>query len=144
MRLDLGLAGLAPLLALLACATAPATPPAPPIPPPTLHDRTWELVGIRFADGAVLAPDDPARYTLRLDRAGRATLQADCNRASGGFSVEGPGISFSAFATTRAACPPGSISDRYLQQLAFVRSWVIKDRRLYLASLVDGTILEFR
>lgn len=135
-------AALLPLLALLGCATPP--PPKPPEPPPSLYDRTWELVGIRGGDGSLRVPAEPARYTLRLDASGRAALQADCNRASGGFTVEGPGISFSAFATTRAACPPGSLSDAYLQQFAFVRSYGFKDGRLFLVTLIDGTTLEFR
>ena len=133
-----------PLLALLGCALTPAKPVEPPKPPPALHDRTWELVKIRFGDGNEVKPDAPERYTVRFDQAGRATIQADCNRASGGYTVEGPGLSFSAFATTRAACPPGSLSDRYLMQLGFVRSWGYLGDHLALISLVDGSVLEFR
>ena len=103
-----------------------------------------QLVKIRFGDGNEVKPDAPERYTVRFDQAGRATIQADCNRASGGYTVEGPGLSFSAFATTRMACPPGSLSDRFLMQLGFVRSWGYIGEHLALVSLVDGSVLEFR
>jgi para-nitrobenzyl esterase len=132
-----------PLLALLACAAAPPAPEKPAEPAPTLLDRTWELVRVRFPDGSELAPAGTARYTLRL-AAGRVEVVADCNRAASGYTLEGQGLSFGAFAATRAACPPGSISDAYLMQLGFVRSYALTRDRLYLASLVDGSVLEFR
>lgn len=138
------LAAALPLLALLACAAAPPAPEKPAEPAPTLLDRTWELVRIRFPDGAELSPTAPARYTLRLVAGGRVEVVADCNRAASGFTLEGQGISFGAFAATRAACPPGSFSDRFLMQLGFVRSYALTRDRLYLASLVDGSVLEFR
>jgi para-nitrobenzyl esterase len=140
-------AALLPLVALLACA-APTPPPQAPAAPaagaPALLDRTWELVRIQFMDDTVLTPDDPSRYTLRLVPGGRAELRADCNRGAGGYALDGSALSFGPLATTRAACPPGSLSDRYLQQLGFVRSFVLKDGRLHLATMADGAILEFR
>ncbi len=112
--------------------------------PAGLQGRTWELVRIRFGDDAVLTPPEPARYTLRLDPAGRAEVLADCNRAAGSYTLDGPRLGFGPLASTRAACPPGSLSDKYLQQLGFVRSWLVRDGRLHLATLADGAILEFR
>jgi hypothetical protein len=47
-------------------------------------------------------------------------------------------------ATTRALCPPGSLSDRYLAHLARVASWTVRDGRLHLATRADGAILEFQ
>ena len=46
-------------------------------------------------------------------------------------------------ALTRAMCPPGSLHDRMVRQLPFVRSYVIQDGRLFLSLLADGGIYEF-
>jgi heat shock protein HslJ len=128
-------------------ATADAPPAAAPAPlrsQPGIAGRPWQLMRIRMLDGAVLVPDDPARYTLELGADGRASVQADCNRGSGTFQLEGASLTFGPVATTRAMCPPGSLSDRYLAQLGLVASWTEKDGRLHLATRADGAILEFQ
>ena len=40
-------------------------------------------------------------------------------------------------------CPPPSISDRYLAQFEWVRSYVMHDGHLFLATQADGAIIEF-
>jgi para-nitrobenzyl esterase len=106
--------------------------------------RTWELARIQMMDGTVLVPGDPSRYTLRLGADGRAAMRADCNRASASYEVAGKTLTFGPIASTRAFCPPPSISDRYLQQLGFAASFVVRDGRLHVATRADGAILEFR
>jgi para-nitrobenzyl esterase len=44
---------------------------------------------------------------------------------------------------TRAMCPPGSLYDRFISDLGYVRSFVLKDGHLFLATRTDGAILEF-
>lgn len=46
-------------------------------------------------------------------------------------------------AATRAQCPPGSLHDLVMRQLPFVRSYAIRDGRLYLSLMADGGTLEF-
>jgi heat shock protein HslJ len=130
-------------------ATAEPVPAAEPAPAPVrsqpgIAGRPWQLVRIRMMDGAVLVPDAPGRYTLELGGDGRASVQADCNRGSGPFQLEGASLTFGAMATTRAMCPPGSLSDRYLAQLGLVATWTEKDGKLHLATRADGAILEFQ
>jgi len=40
-------------------------------------------------------------------------------------------------------CPPGSLHDHIVKQLPFVRSFVIKDGRLFLSLMADGGTYEF-
>jgi heat shock protein HslJ len=117
--------------------------PSPPAPA-TIALRTWQLVRIQMMDDAVLIPDHPARYTLELGSDGRASVRADCNRGSGSYRLEGRSLAFGPLATTRATCPPGSLSDRYLAQLSQVASWLERDGKLHLAARADGAILEFQ
>jgi hypothetical protein len=42
-----------------------------------------------------------------------------------------------------AMCSPGSLADRYLAEFQWVRSYVMKDGHLFLATMADGSIIEF-
>jgi len=44
---------------------------------------------------------------------------------------------------TRAMCPPGSLHDRIVRHLPIVRSYVVRDGRLFLSLMADGGIYEF-
>ena len=91
-----------------------------------------------------LAVPDGARYTLRFEADGVFTARIDCNRARGSWTSKAPGqLEFGdRMAMTRAQCPPGSLHDQIVRQLALVRSYATRDGKLYL-SLPDGGALEF-
>ena len=109
-----------------------------------LGGTSWRLVKIMSMDDSVYLPDDSSKYTLELETDGKATIRADCNRGGGSWSSESTGqLQFGPVAATRALCPPGSISDRYLAQFEWVRSYVMKDGHLFLATMADGSIIEF-
>ncbi|MEJ2140509.1 MAG: META domain-containing protein [Gammaproteobacteria bacterium] len=109
-----------------------------------LTGTVWRVVKIMSMDDRVYAPDDRSKYTLELLSKGRAAIEADCNRGTGTWTSEGPGqLQFGPIATTRALCPPESLSERYLAQFEWVRSYVLEDGRLFLATMADGSIIEF-
>tara|TARA_B100001540_G_C15746190_1_gene614615 strand:- start:343 stop:795 length:453 start_codon:yes stop_codon:yes gene_type:complete len=141
------LAGLAAVILLQACSVSgPANTDAEPVSREGagLAGSRWQLVAIQFMNDTALAPDDAAKYTLDFGADGRAAMRADCNRGSGSWQSAAPGqLGFGPIAATRAMCPPASISDRYLAQFEWVRSYVLRDGRLYLATEADGAILEF-
>jgi len=103
----------------------------------------WQLERIQMMDDTEKRPDDPSRYTLELLADGAAAVRADCNRGRGSYRLDGPELSFGPLATTRAMCPPESLSDAYLQQLAIAASWMIVDGRLAIATAMDSSILYF-
>ena len=124
---------------MLACGCAQIAPE-----PATLGGTSWQLVQVQGGDGKVLTPDDGSKYTLAFGADGSVNARIDCNRARGGWKSSGPGqVEFGAMAITRAACPPGSMHDQIVRQLPFVRSYVVKGGRLYLALMADGGIYEF-
>ena len=45
-------------------------------------------------------------------------------------------------AVTRAMCPPGSLHDRVVKDMEYVRSYVMKDGHLFLSLMADGGIYE--
>ncbi len=123
--------------------------PAPRAHP--LAGTSWELV-------AIASPDDaqghtqiahPARFTLRFGPGRRALLRLDCNRGVGSWraqasTADAGSLSFGTIATTRALCQPPHLDERIGRDLAFVRSYALRDGRLYLAPLADGDVLEWR
>jgi para-nitrobenzyl esterase len=126
-------------LAALACAqTQPQSAVA------ALGGTSWQLVKFQGGDGAVLTPDDRSKYTLAFAADGVVNARIDCNRGRGGWKSAGPSqIEFGPMAITRAMCPPGSLHDQIVKQLPHVRSYVMKDGRLFLSLMADGGIYEF-
>lgn len=109
-----------------------------------LGGTAWQLVKISSMDDSTYEPDDGSRYTLNFGDDGAATMIIDCNRGTGSWASESDGqLQFGPIAATRAMCPPGSLHDRYLGQFEWVRSYVMKDGHLFLATMADGSIIEF-
>lgn len=110
---------------------------------PALTAVVWEWREFRSGDDSVVVPDHPERYTLVFFDDGKLAVRADCNRAMGTFSVDGPTLELDAAAMTRATCPPDSLSDRFVRDLGDVRSHVFRNGNLYLALWADAGIMEF-
>lgn len=96
------------------------------------------------AEDNSITVDDPAMYTLTVAPDGKFALRADCNRGSGSFRAAGTsGVTLGPLALTRAMCPPGSLSDRYVQLLEAAVSYFVRDGSLYLELPADGGTLRF-
>ncbi len=123
----------------------PAADPAGETPAlPELAGTSWRLVEIQSMDDSRYAPDDASAYTLSLDADGSARVRSDCNRGAGSWESASPGqLRFGPMATTKALCPPGSLDERYVAQFQWVRSYVLKEGHLFLATMADGAIIEF-
>jgi len=110
--------------------------------PPGLRAKEWQLVRIQDGSGAVLVPDVKAKYTLEFDALSGYEVRIDCNRGHGKWASHAPGqLLLGPLALTRAACAPGSLHDRIVKQLPYVRSYLVKDNRLFL--MADGGTYEF-
>lgn len=123
---------------------APAEPAAPATNAAGLAGTSWRLVQIMSMDDTTDRPDDPALYTLAFGSDGTVSVKADCNMATGSWqSMSESQIEFGVLAATQAECGPASLHDRYLAQFPWVRSYVLKDGHLFLATMADGSIIEF-
>jgi heat shock protein HslJ len=151
MSLRVHLAGLLFLLpALGVCSPEPEAPPSSgpgeiqqPSVQSALVGRPWRLVEIVSMDDRVDAPKDRSLFTMTFKADGAVQIQADCNRGAGSWTSTAPGkLRFGQIAATRAMCPPGSLHDRYMAQFPWVRSYVMKDGHLFLATMADGSIIE--
>jgi para-nitrobenzyl esterase len=88
--------------------------------------------------------DHPERYTLTFVDGDRITLRADCNRGSGPVAISAPGaLTIGPLATTRARCPPGSLSERFLQDLSRAVRFAIHGGELHLELPAASGVLRF-
>ena len=118
------------------------------LPVSPLAGTSWRLVAFRSMDDATgtVHPDDPSLYAMRLNSDGTATMRLNCNRASGTWSAEPSGndasgrFEFGPLAGKRALCPPPSLDEKFLAQAKFIRSYLLRDGRLYLSLMADGGI----
>ena len=109
-----------------------------------LAGTAWNLVKIMSMDDTVYEPNHRARYRLDFNRDGSVAILADCNRGMGSWTSESRGqLQFGPIASTKALCPPESLSEKYLAQFEWVRSYTMKDGHLFLATMADGSIIEF-
>jgi para-nitrobenzyl esterase len=122
-------------LLLAACAAAPA--------PQSLAGTSWQLVRFQGGDGRVLVPDERAKYTVTFGGDGVVNVRFDCNRGRGGWkSAQKNQLELGPMALTRAMCPPGSLHDQLVKQWPYIRSYTLKEGRLFLALMADGGIYE--
>ena len=118
---------------------------------PELAGTSWQLLAIQSMDDAqgTTKVREPGRFTLGFGRDGRAALRLDCNRGTGDYKVAPAGdgssgsLTFGPVATTRAMCPPPHLDQRVARDLAQVRSYLLKDGKLYLSLMADGGIYEW-
>ncbi|HEX5576046.1 MAG TPA: META domain-containing protein [Gemmatimonadales bacterium] len=109
-----------------------------------LAGTSWRLVKFQSSDETTLRPDDKLKYTLAFEPDGRLIARVDCNRGRGTWKSSGPPqLELGPLALTRMMCPPGSLHDRIVKQLPYVRSYVLKDGHLFLSLMADGGIFEF-
>ncbi|MGH9870309.1 MAG: subclass B3 metallo-beta-lactamase [Candidatus Polarisedimenticolia bacterium] len=112
--------------------------------PAEVHDVTWQWVSFTTPVEQVTV-DALERYTLRFSGDGTVAVRADCNRGKGTFTVKpDKHVALGPLALTRMACPPGSLSDRFVRELGRVSTWFVKDGELYLELPVDSGTFRFR
>ena len=94
----------------------------------------------------LLARVNPAPYTTDLNADGTVAMRLNCNRGRSTWSAkpiakgtEGS-FQFGLLAMTRALCPPPTLDERIAKDMTFVRSFLLKDGRLYLSLMADGGI----
>jgi para-nitrobenzyl esterase len=111
--------------------------------PAELRGTSWRWVGVT-SPGESFAVDEPDRYTLTFVEGDRITLRADCNRGAGPVVISSPGVlTIGPLATTRAKCPPGSLSERFLQDVSRAVRFAIHGGELHLELPTASEVLRF-
>jgi len=90
-----------------------------------------------------IAPSDPTRYTIEFLPDTTVVAQVDCNRGHGPFTRNGPAITIGPLATTRMACPAGSLDTVFAQQLEAARVMFFRGDTLYMDLYADSGTMQF-
>ncbi len=118
-----------------AAASDPASPP--------LAGTSWRLIEIQSMDDEIgtARHEGNAPYTMTFGQDGRVSMVLNCNRANGPWSATSAGsLQIGPLAMTRAFCAPPSLDTRIARDMDYVRSYLLKDGRLYLSLMADGGI----
>lgn len=108
-----------------------------------LHGVVWEWQEFQGSDDSVIAPRNPADYSLTFLPDGKLGIKADCNRARGTYAAEGGSLDLIVGGVTRMLCPEGSLMDAFLRDLDAATSLVFRDGKLFLALPMDAGIMAF-
>jgi para-nitrobenzyl esterase len=108
----------------------------------TLVGVVWEWEELLGNDDSTITPDDPSEYTIEFEDDGSVSVEADCNSGFGTYEASGESLTIDVRGTT-AQCEPGSLSDRYLADLGFVRAYLIEDGSLFLDLMADAGTMRF-
>lgn len=94
------------------------------------------------ANGQQTIPE-PERYQMTLNEDGTVNIQADCNSASGTYTLDGGNVEISLGPSTLAACPEDSLSDQFLQNLAAARIYFADGGSLFFDLQFDSGTMRF-
>lgn len=127
----------------LACATGGTAASRAGAASSELAGTAWRFVKFTGGDDSIVTPSDPSLYTIAFTADGGVETRISCNRGHGSWSSEGPSqLAFGPLALTRAFCPPDPMEQHLVRDWPFVRSYVLRDGRLYLSLQADGGIYE--
>ena len=88
-------------------------------------------------------PSDPDQYTLTFLPGGQISIRADCNQGGGIYTLNASRLTIEITHTTMAACPPGSLEQKYIRYLNAVAGFFIKGDALYLDIKYDTGTMTF-
>ena len=116
---------------------------AAPAIPFTLTSGRWKLVSIQYNDDRTFKSDAGDDNWIEF-LGGRVSGKAGINRFNGSFSADPDGrLKFGPLAMTRAANPPGSISEHYERRITEVTRYLFRGKNLILELPYDTGILVF-
>lgn len=121
---------------------------AAPTPVQRLSNSSWRLVEIQSMDDAqgIKRPVDRTKYTLTLSANGKLSMKLDCNQYQGKWlakpsaDVNSGSLELNPVMGTKVACPSPSFGPQLASQTEHVRSYLLKDDRLFLSLKADGGI----
>jgi len=103
----------------------------------------WLWVEFLENNDTITRPDIPGNYTLEFLPDGVVKLQADCNNASGSYTVRGSQLDIEIMVTTLAACPSESLSEEYLQLLNDAVTYIRQGESLFIDIMMDSGTMRF-
>lgn len=108
-----------------------------------LSGTAWQLAQITLV-GDSARPDDGTKYTITFGPNRRAQIRADCNRGVASWHTgDDDELAFGAVKMTRVKCAGGSMHQRFVNDLAYVRSYTLDSAKLSLILTRGAGSLDF-
>jgi heat shock protein HslJ len=104
----------------------------------------WQWVDTAYSNDTTTTVPNPANYTMALLPDGTVTLQVDCNRGGGTYTLDGSQLTINVATLTRMACPAGSLSEEYVQSLNSAASYVMDGADLIVNMAMDAGNMRFQ
>jgi len=104
---------------------------------------TWKWQRTLYNNDTRSQPPDPSRYTILLMPEGHLSLHLDCNAGGGRYTLNGSAIVLELTHSTMAACPPDSLAQQFMKDLAAARIAFMRDGYLYLDLMYDSGTMRF-
>jgi heat shock protein HslJ len=109
-----------------------------------LTGTRWNWLSLLGSDGVTAATEQPEAYQVEFLSNGRLGLHADCNRGGGTWvATPSQALTLEVAVLTRAMCPPGSLSARFVELLPRVSGYRFEDGSLLLTLKRDGGTMRF-
>ncbi|MBN1316971.1 MAG: META domain-containing protein, partial [Anaerolineales bacterium] len=90
-----------------------------------------------------IAVEDPSRYVLEFLPDGAFNITADCNSGSGSYTLADNAITLAVGPMTLAACPEGSLGDRFVRDVNSAAYIFMEDGYLYIDLMMDSGTMRF-
>ena len=103
----------------------------------------WKWQRTMYNNDTKSEPTDPSRYTILLMPEGHLSVHLDCNAGGGRYTLNGSAVTLELTHTTMAACPPGSLAQQFMKNLAAARIAFMRDGNLYLDLMYDSGTMKF-
>jgi heat shock protein HslJ len=103
----------------------------------------WMWIEFLENNDTITRPDIPGNYTLEFLPDGAVNLQADCNNASGSYTVKGSQLDIEILTTTLAVCPPESLSEEYIRLLNDAVAYIRQGELLFIDIMMDTGTMKF-
>ena len=85
--------------------------------------------------------ETPASYMVTFNEDGTLDIKADCNDASGTYTLDGANVTIEVGAATLAACPGDSRSEQFLQLLGDAAQMLPIEGKLYITLKTEGSTM---
>ena len=85
--------------------------------------------------------ETPASYMVTFKDDGTVDIKADCNDASGTYTLDGANVTIEVGAATPAACPGDSRSEQFLQLLGDAAQLLPINGKLYITLKTEGSTM---
>lgn len=110
----------------------------------TLSMKKWTWIKTTMNDGSVTIPKRSDAFSLSFAKNNTVSIETDCNRMNGQYSVKGNTLNFGALMSTKMFCE-GSQENVFSQSLTEVVSYLFTTRgELILEIKMDSGVMVFK